>query len=286
MGALLTAALSGVGLYYILTNYLLMPSRDARKAVSASNISKDRPWLEVVLDPAAAFIEQNFPWNEYQMERLGVTLQTIGKDITARRYCANALSQALALGLLALPLLIIFLPLALVPIGLAVFSYLKDMKEPEKLLKVKRERIEAELPKFASTISNSLRTSRDVVRILTSYRKVCGDELREELEITLADMKTGTDETALRRLEGRIGSPKLSELVRGLLSVLHGEDQAVYFMVKNEELRKEHIERQKREILMRPSKLNGATVAAVILMVVIFIYIFVMQIVSGYGQIF
>jgi hypothetical protein len=34
-------------------------------------------------------------------------------------------------------------------------------------------------------------------------------------------------------MENRIGSTKLSELVRGLLSVLRGEDQQLYFYTKN-----------------------------------------------------
>lgn len=275
----------GVGLYFIITEYILMPSQAARKAISSNRIVKDRSWIDIVLEPLTKYLEAKVPWNEYKMEKLDLTLRTVGKEQTARRYCAEALSQAIAIGIFAVPLSILFFPLALLPAGAAVYSYLRDMKEPDKLLKVKRERIEAELPKFASTIANSLHTTKDVIKILRSYRKVCGDELREELDITLADMKTGTDETALRKLEGRIGSPKLSELVRGLLSVLRGEDQTMYFAVKNEELRKEYIERQKREILMRPGKLKGVTIATVILMLVIFIYIFASQIVGNYNLI-
>ncbi|MFA9381180.1 MAG: hypothetical protein ACERKO_08975 [Acetanaerobacterium sp.] len=286
MGAFFTVCALGVGMYFIVTEYVLLPSRDARKAISASRIVKDRSWIEVLLDPLTKFLEEKIPWNDYKMEKLDLTLKTVGKDQTARRYCAEAMAQAAAIAVFAFPLLFVFFPLALLPAGMAVFSYHRDMKEPDKLLKIKRDKIEAELPKFASTISNSLHTTKDVIRILTSYRKVCGDELREELDITLADMKSGTDETALRKLEGRIGSPKLSELVRGLLSVLRGEDQAMYFSIKNEELRKEYIERQKRDILMRPGKLKGVTVATVVLMIVIFIYIFVAQIAGSYAQLF
>lgn len=285
MGIILTVGAMGVGLYFIITEYILMPSQAARKAISSNRIVKDRSWIDIVLEPLTKYFEAKVPWNEYKMEKLDLTLRTVGKEQTARRYCAEALSQAIAIGIFAVPLSILFFPLALLPAGAAVYSYLRDMKEPDKLLKVKRERIEAELPKFASTIANSLHTTKDVIKILRSYRKVCGDELREELDITLADMKTGTDETALRKLEGRIGSPKLSELVRGLLSVLRGEDQTMYFAVKNEELRKEYIERQKREILMRPGKLKGVTIATVILMLVIFIYIFASQIVGNYNLI-
>lgn len=284
MGIILSVALSSVGLYFIITEYVLIPSQAARKAISASKIVKDRRLLEVILDPLAKILEQKFPWNDLQMENLDQTLRTIGNDTTARRYCANALSQSIIVGAFAIPLMFLSPLLMFPPIGLAIYAYMRQMKEPDKLLKIKRERIEAELPKFASTISNSLHTTKDVIKILRSYRKVCGDELREELDITLADMKTGTDETALRKLEGRIGSSKLSELVRGLLSVLRGEDQVMYFQIKNEELRKEHIERLRREIIMRPGKLSGAMIITFVLIIVMLLYVLVTQVMGNSSQ--
>lgn len=47
--------------------------------------------------------------------------------------------------------------------------------------------------------------------------------MKRELDITTADMKSGNYKTALTRLETRIGSPMLSDLVRGLISVIRGE---------------------------------------------------------------
>ena len=46
--------------------------------------------------------------------------------------------------------------------------------------------------------------------------------MKRELDITTADMKSGNYETALTRLETRIGSPMLSDVVRGLISVIRG----------------------------------------------------------------
>lgn len=286
MAILLSACALGAGLYFVITEYVLLPSVEARKVITTTKLTKDQTWIEKLLEPVTRFLEKNFPWNDYKMDKLDLTLKTVGNPKTSRRYCAEAMAQACSIGLFSVPVMFIFPLLSLIPIGLAVYSYLRDMKTPEKQLKDKREKIEAELPKFASTISNSLYTTKDVVKILSSYRKVCGKELQGELDITLADMKSGNSETALRNFEGRIGSPKLSELVRGLLSVLRGEDQAMYFQIKNEELRKEYVERQKREILLRPGKLKGVTVATVALMILLFIYIFFIQISGTYSKLF
>lgn len=281
MGIIFFIVLSSVGAYFILTEYLLMPSKGARKAITVSKVKDDRRLLDVIIEPMARMLEKSFPWNEYQLERLGQTLKTIGETVSARRYSANALSKSIVVGAFAFPMMLLSPLLLFPPIIFAVIAFIKQMSEPDKLLKIKRERIEAELPKFASTIANSLFTTKDVIKILRSYRKVCGDELREELDITLADMKTGTDETALRKLEERIGSTKLNALVRGLLSVLRGEDQILYFQIKNEELRKEHIERQRREIIMRPGKLNSAMLITFLLIVVMLVYVLVYQIMGN-----
>lgn len=43
----------------------------------------------------------------------------------------------------------------------------------------------------------------------------------------IADMKTGNYENALIHFETRIGSPMLSDVIRGLIGVLRGDDQRI-----------------------------------------------------------
>ena len=64
-----------------------------------------------------------------------------------------------------------------------------------------------EIPRFALTVGQSLENDRDVLKILTSYRRVAGKDFGAELDQTIADMKTGNYENALIRFETRIGSP-------------------------------------------------------------------------------
>ena len=46
-----------------------------------------------------------------------------------------------------------------------------------------------------------IQISRDVLKILTSYRRVAGRDFGAELDQTIADMKTGNYENALIRFE-------------------------------------------------------------------------------------
>lgn len=274
MGIVLSVGLFGFGLYSLLSCYLVGPSLAARKALAASRTIKPKNTFERLIEPIALLLEKNLMLNEYKTEKLSLTLKTVGIEKTGGQFYSETLAESLLLSFLGLPLLPISPILGVLPVGLAVYNYRKAMKAPEKQLRVKREKIELELPKLASTIANSLSSSRDVIAILSSYRKVASPELGAELDITLAAMRTGTQEDALRRFEARIGSPKLSELVRGLLSVLQGEDQILYFRIKNEEFRREYIETQKRLIMQRPEKLRGATIIVVAVFFLLLFYVF------------
>ncbi len=186
------AGLTGGGLWLLLTDTLILPSLRTQKIYRESRRQKVKGGLvRRLAAPLAKRLEPHIFMNPYKKERLDHTLSTIGEERNAVQYIASLLAQSLLLSATGLMTLPIYPLLPAVFIGGAVFAYFRSMKEPEKRLREKREKIERELPRMASTISNSLAASRDVVKILEHYRRVCGPELAEELDITLADMKTG-----------------------------------------------------------------------------------------------
>lgn len=286
LNIIMVFGLACYGVYQVAVNYIIYPSRRTKKLYREGGVREKGNWLDMICDPIAARIEPYVLMNDYKKERLGHTLSTIGDAHTATQYQASAIAQALLVALLGIPLAFFYPLLPLVTAIFAVVGYFLIMREPEKRLEEKRRRIELELPRFASTISNSLGTSRDVIKIVENYRKVCGPELSGELDVTLADMKTGNPSTALRNLENRIGSTKLSELVRGLLSVLQGEDQTLYFYTKNVEFRKEYIEYQKQEIQKRPGKLTKFIIMIVVCYLAMLLYIIIYQVMASGGALF
>ena len=98
--------------------------------------------------------------------------------------------------------------------------------------------MEKEIPRFALSIGQSLENDRDVLKILTSYRRIAGKEFGAELDQTIADMKTGNYEQALLHLEARVDSPLLSDVTRGLIGVLRGDDQRMYFQMITFDMRR------------------------------------------------
>ena len=74
-----------------------------------------------------------------------------------------------------------------------------------------------------------LATDRDVLKLLTCYRRIAGSHLGQELDTTVADMRTGNYENALLHFQNLVGSTMLSDIVRGLIETLRGDDQQMYF---------------------------------------------------------
>lgn len=89
--------------------------------------------------------------------------------------------------------------------------------------------IEYELPRFVNTLSQELHGSRDVLSILRTYKKNATGIFKTELDITTADMKSSNLESALTRFKTRIGSSMLSDVVKGLIGTIRGDNNIVYF---------------------------------------------------------
>ena len=86
-------------------------------------------------------------------------------------------------------------------------------------------------------------------------------------------MKTGNYETALRNLEQRIPSMGLSEIIRGLLAVMRGDDQRGYFEMLTHDLTVKAKEDLKRAALKRPEKIKPATVSMLCAFILMYIYV-------------
>ena len=112
---------------------------------------------------------------------------------------------------------------------LAVFLYNREVRSVSRRIKEKRSRIEYELPRLVFTIDKTLKHNRDVLYMLESYAENAGTEMKHELNITAADMRSGNYEAAITRLEARVGSSMMSDVCRGLIGILRGDDTAMYW---------------------------------------------------------
>ena len=228
---LISGILCGVGLFYILADAFKIPSYAASKAANSlgkRQHPKTNP-LEIWLRDLSHFIAGKLKLNEYKKAQLEADLATAEMKITPEEYVANALTKALFVSVFAIPMFFIFKLGVLLVLIFALVTYYRESKSVTGKLKSRRQRIEYELPRLVSNIEKTLKHSRDVVHMLESYKDNAGYELKRELEITLADMRSGNMEIALTRLESRVGSSMMSDVTRGLIGIIRGDDTAVYW---------------------------------------------------------
>ena len=228
---LIISTIAAIGLAFILADVFKIPKYPVSKAITSLGKRKNKKTnpLDIWLGDLANLIASKLRLNDYKRLQLKIDLESADMSMSPEQYVANAIVKALFIGVFAIPFLF-FAPIisALVAV-IAVVIYFSEYKKVGNIIKEKRRQIEAELPRLVSNIDKTLAHSRDVLGILDSYREHAGEELRRELYITVADMRSGNYEVALTRLESRVGSAMMSDVTRGLVSVIRGDKTDVYW---------------------------------------------------------
>lgn len=274
-----------VGIYNIITEFLIIPDDKVRKAVINYGKGTDRINSEEIITLFSAKIEPFVRLDKNYRDKLQRNLAAAEIAYSPECYTSRAVAGGIITVLFGIPFSLLFsqfiswVIICSLFILLGIFSYFKMLGEAEEIIKKKTELIEPELALFASTVQKQLSNTTDIIKIFESYRKVCGDAFRHEIDITIADMKTGSYESALLNFDNRVNSDALSQIIRGLVSVLKGDDQRMYFEMLVHDLSNSERERLKRIALKRPSKLNSASALILVCFVIILVYIIGYQII-------
>ena len=246
------------GLFFIASDVLKLPRLATGKAMlSASSSRKERvKGMEAMVNGWEVKLAPYVPMDEYKKNRMKNTLRAAGIHKTPKEYMAFAIVKAGLVALGIVPCLLV-LPLpAPVLLFLAVLIYFKEVRRADEKLSAKRAKIESELPRFVATITQELKASRDVLGMLENYKKNAGEEFAVELDILTADMRSSSYEAALTRFEARTNSQMLSDLTRGLIGVLRGDDGAMYFQMLAHDMKQLELQRLKAQAMKIPPKIR------------------------------
>lgn len=281
-------ALLGVGLFLVLADCFRVPFFSTSKA--AGNLAKQQKkktsTIEIWLQDLAMWISKRLRLNEYKRMQLETDLKSVGMNISPEMHVANSIVKALLIGVFAIPMLFIFPLLTPLVIALAVAMYFSANRSVAKKIKEKRKAIEYELPRFVAHIEKTLKHNRDVLFILDKYRENAGPELQIELEITVADMRSGNYEAALTRLEARVGSSMLSDVTRGLIGVLRGDDTEIYWSslgVKFSDYQRQLLKQEAQKV---PRKVKRLSMCLLFCFMLVYIVVIGMEIVTSMGVLF
>ena len=284
---ILLGGLVGIGVYMILADVFGIASMKTSKAMrnmakQSTEVSSIELWMMGVSDNLSKFIKVN-EFKRLQMER---DLKSASDNRTPEKFIADAVVKSSLIFLLAIPALFMAPILTVLVIFLGVAMLMKELTSIQDKIKIRREQIEYELPHFISTIEKTLKYNRDVLSIMENYRENASEIMREELDITIADMKTGNYESALTRFESRIGSSMVSDTVRGLISVIRGDDTDFYWAalsIKFSDIQRQNL---KNKAVKIPGKINKLSMVLLFCFILIYFVVFGSTMVGEMGLLF
>lgn len=286
---ILASIFVGFGIYNLSCAFVDVPTAKTSRAMMLAKKQTgtgDEKLIEVYITKIAEKLSPILKMDPIKRSKLEAALHIAGMNLTPESYTMKALLMAL-LTLLAGLFLLLLIPMAgFAVMGLSVLMWFSSYHQVFDIVKKRKKLIEAELPRFAVSIQQSLSTDRDVLKLLISYRRIAGPHLGQELDTTIADMKTGNYENALLRLQNRVGSTMLSDIVRGLIGTLRGDDQQMYFKMLVFDMRQIEQNNLKKEAAKRPKQMQKYSMMMLFCILLIYVVVLSVEVVSSLGGFF
>ena len=258
----------GMGIYLIFADVFEVPTHKSVRSIISLNRKETQTSKRTILYTIAQIFVGIIKLEEYTKEKVEGALSSVGDSTSAEMYYAIGLTQFILSLLLTFILFLIYPIFAVISMLFGIIKLFNHMRQPDKLIKERREKIEKDLPRFVAIIEQGLKNENQIQMIVENYQKYAAPELAEELQTTIADMNTGSPEGALLRLESRVGSTLLSEVVRGMIRALAGDNPIGYFQMISNDFRALEVSGLRKDSLKRPQKIGKYSF--LILMLVVF----------------
>ena len=277
----LFGAALAAGLYFVLADMLKIPRLATERALISAG-RKERSLvksMETLILGWSLKLAPLIRLDAYKRRRLETKLTAAGLDMTPEVFTAYTVLKPCLILLGIIPCLLILPILTPLVVVLALLTYFKESRRADELL-------EGELPRFVATIHQELAASRDVLRILENYKKHAGPDFARELDVLTADMRSSSYEAALIRFEARMGSAIISDIVRGLVGILRGDDGRMYFQMLSHDLKALELQRLKAKAAKIPPKIRVFSFLMLMCFMLTYIVIIVYQIINSLGALF
>ncbi|OCN01026.1 hypothetical protein A7X67_01520 [Clostridium sp. W14A] len=272
--------------YFLFGELFHVPTLASTRTVLKLTRQKQTKGFNAVIFQMSSALARHIRLNSYKKRTMTAALHYAGIEMSPETYYATSIVKTCITLLPAVLCIFVF------PMGIPVFSilaikqFMDGTKQADKIVTKKREMIEGSLANFAATIANELRSTRNVLAILEGYRNSAKEPFKSELEITIAEMKSGSQEQALNRLSGRVGSGRLTQVVNGLVGVLQGGDGTMYFTMLAHDFRNIQSNVLEKENMKLPDQLNKYFYLMLFAFIAVEGYIMYMQITTSSGNLF
>lgn len=269
----LTGIFAFFAVYLILLEIFRVSDYSAERAVRMASRKKKKTKTDDLIYSLSIKLAKYIKLDVQKKKELIINLKSANMEMTPEVYVAMAIVKSGLILLFVYPVFKIIPLVSPMVVVLAISLYLKEMKRAGEVAKENKSKIEWELPRFVDIAGETFKSNRDVLTLLENYKKTAGEAFKNELSITIVDMQTGNYETALKRLESRVLSSQLSEVVRGLISVLRGDDGVVYFQMLSHDFKQLEVQRLKKIAMKRPQKIKKYSIAMVVCFVLTYIIV-------------
>lgn len=250
-----------VGLYNILSYIYKTPSHKAETKLKQIN-ELDSEEEKTLLSQLFKNINKKFSplvhMNESTRYKLQSALDYLHIKETAEEHFVESVTAGVLIALILGIFGLITTPImALLGVAVGFLIYSTEMNGPIKQMDNIRKDIELDSSVLARFIADSLKDgNRNVTEILTSCKSGVSTSLQKELERTISELKTINQEQALVNMSNRLNSSNLTQIVIGLLGVLRGEDQTLYFDSLADKFYKEELTMIKKANSLKPAKVS------------------------------
>ena len=106
------------------------------------------------------------------------------------------------------------------------------------------------------------------------------------MEFLAAARRSSRYEAALTRFEARLNSPMFSDVVRGLIGVLRGDDGAMYFQMLFHDFKQMELQRLKKEAQKIPHKIRVFSFLMLVCFIITYLAIIVFEILKSMESMF
>ncbi len=275
MSLLITIVLLAIAIYLILAEILNIPTYRNNKIMGkVLKMNKDGKYIDNLTTHMAIKLSKFIKISEERKEKISYLLKVSGIRLSPETFIANAFVSSIIMLIFFIPTYLIMPSVSVIWIILAIYAFRVEIKKPYRLLKDKKRKIECNLADFSATLAIELEHTRNLVRIFEGYKEFANTDFAEELEITLADMKSGSDKQALKRFDTRIGSSYLTEVIIGLIGVIDGNDEVSYFSNLSDKLEKFEFEELSSIALGQKSKVAKYEIIMLTVIVMIILVAF------------
>lgn len=286
---LMPSIMLSIGTFMTLSSILKLPT--GRHIASLKKFNKD---VKTIMDikedlciNIANHIEKFIKLEKSKKEKLKRNLKVANIKKTEENYVAYAISNGIVWFLIFV-ILSLFIGKYLIFIGIifGIKIYFKCINNAQNKIRETRQNIEKEMYRFASTIEQESKNHRDVIKIFENFKIGTNESFKREIENLLVDMRLTSYETALIRFENSINSTMLSEIVRGLIGMLNGDDNSEYFRMLSYKFKNFELNRLEKEAQKIPGKVRKFSMLMMFCMILLCAVAITLQIVDSAGTIF